>query len=364
MTGPRLSPTVYPMATRADDRGLFKRGRRWWLRLYVKGQGKRAIPLRPQGERQATTNRDLARALAKDIRRQVEEHGHIVQAALKADLPALIDEFKGQNAREASKTQADDNAARAKQFIKDAAIKHPAAITQEVLERWFTDLSKTLRPATLRNYKAALSRFCEFLIDRALLPVNPCRRVKIAKREKLLPRFLTIDDQEKALAVAKANGIFAEVATALYTGMRREELRRMQWADVDFDRALILVPKSKSHRPRAIPMSEKLRAVLVEQKEATGRRSHVFPGQARTDRMGMRGCQWWLDALRPLQAALPIFTQGMADAAVGRAWHLFRHTFASRLVQAGVPVAKVGAWLGHASIGTTMIYSHLAPGVL
>ena len=66
--------------------------------------------------------------------------------------------------------------------------------------------------------------------------------------------------------------------------------------------------------------------------------------------------------MKPLQDVLPIFREGMADQATGRGWHLFRHTFASRLVQAGVPIAKVSAWLGHANISTTMIYAHLAPG--
>ncbi len=45
-----------------------------------------------------------------------------------------------------------------------------------------------------------------------------------------------------------------------------------------------------------------------------------------------------------------------------RGWHLMRHTFASWLVQAGVPLAKLSAWLGHAQIQTTMRYAHLAPG--
>jgi len=45
-----------------------------------------------------------------------------------------------------------------------------------------------------------------------------------------------------------------------------------------------------------------------------------------------------------------------------RGWHLLRHTFASRAAQAGVPIPKLSAWMGHKSIATTMIYAHLAPG--
>jgi len=351
------------MATRSDDIGLFKRGRRWWLRLYVKGEGKKIIALKPEGQTHATTNRDVARAIARDIRRQVEEKGRIERPTGAADLLALIEQFKAVNAVEASQQQAQDNAAHVKDFIDTLEIKHPGEITLERVQDWFVRLHKAGRsPKTIWNHRGSLSRFCEFLIDREHLTANPCRRMKMPKTEKLLPRFLSIAEHDQALTLAKDHGIYREVATALYTGMRREELRRMAWADVDFMRAVVMVPKSKSRRPRTIPMSDKLRTVLLEQQTDTGKRKHVFPGRDRKDHTGMRRGSWWVDALKPLQAAMPVFTADMAETATGRGWHLFRHTFASRLVQAGVPIAKVSAWLGHTDIRTTMIYAHLAPG--
>lgn len=75
----------------------------------------------------------------------------------------------------------------------------------------------------------------------------------------------------------------------------------------------------------------------------------------------MRRMSWWVEALEPIQKAMPIF-QGDSGQRKGRSWHLFRHTFASRLVRAGVPIAKVSAWLGHSDIRTMMMYAHLAPG--
>ena len=90
------------MATRTDDIVLFKRGRRWWLHLCVKGEGKKIIALKPDGQTHATTNRDVARAIARDIRRQVEEKGRIERPTGAADLPALIEQFKAVNTVEAS----------------------------------------------------------------------------------------------------------------------------------------------------------------------------------------------------------------------------------------------------------------------
>ncbi len=352
------------MAKRADDKGLFKRGRRWWLRLYVPGEGKKVLPLRPEGQRYATTNRDVARAIARDIRRQINDEGSISPPPpVYADMQNLIDAFESVNALGASQKQAATNSSRASDFVATQNIRHPSEVTVEAVQQYFLTLKKRgLKAKTLWNYRGSISRFCEFLIDREWLDSNPCRRLKLPKVAKRLPRWLSEDEYRLVLCVAREHGSFSEVATALYTGMRRSELRRMKWADVDFDRSVIEVPKSKSRRPRIIPMSEKLRAVLNEQQSKTGTCRYVFPGRSRQGESGMRRKSWWIDAMKPLQAALPVFTEGMGENATGRGWHLLRHTFASRLVQAGIPIAKVSAWLGHSDIRTTMVYAHLAPG--
>jgi integrase len=366
------------MPGRADEKGLFLRGRRWWLAVYDKTlKRKRNIAMKPAGESKATTNILVARVLAAQVRRELAQAGPGAAARQDASLSALVEDFKAVNASESTEAQAKDNAGHVTAFLSEfdlvseagrvrrhvPAARGPGQITTERVQDWVVHLKEAGRsPKTAWNHKASISRFCEYLIGRGYMAANPCRRVKVKKSAKLLPRFLSADEHEQALTLAKEHRIYPEVATALYTGMRREELRRMAWADVDFTRAVVMVPKSKSRRPRMIPMSEKLRAVLLEQQADTGRRKHVFPGRARRDHTGMRRGSWWVDALKPLQTTMPIFTADMADTATGRGWHLFRHTFASRLVQAGVPIAKVSAWLGHSDIRTTMIYAHLAPG--
>jgi len=71
----------------------------------------------------------------------------------------------------------------------------------------------------------------------------PARRG--AKLEKSPPRWLTREQYEQTLDLAKQHGIHAEVATALYTGLRRNEPRRLQRIGVDFERALVVVRKAK-----------------------------------------------------------------------------------------------------------------------
>jgi len=150
------------------------------------------------------------------------------------------------------------------------------------------------------------------------------------------------------------------VATALRTGLRRSELRRLRWRDIDFDKKVLIVPKTKSHRPRTVPLSETALTVLREQREVPGNRQHVFPGRDRADHTGMRRLSWWVDALKPLQEALPAFSE-REQGSVGRGWHLLRHTFASWLAQRGVSLHKIAEWLGHTDVRMTQIYAHLQP---
>ena len=120
-----------------------------------------------------------------------------------------------------------------------------------------------------------------------------------------------------------------------------------EWKHIDFSHNIIIVPKSKNGRPRAIPLHKTLRKRLVKLKKTSG---FVF-----------EECHpnVWCRELRRIKTS--VFTRNMSQNATGRGWHLFRHTFASRLVQAGVDIFKVSKWLGHTSVATTMIYAHMSP---
>ena len=348
------------MAKRKDDAGLYRRGQRWWLRIYLPGQGKKHFPLVPSGERFATTQKQIARQLAAKLRRQLLSDPEAARPL--SDLGALVEQFFEVNRLGAVERHARSNLAKVRAFIDAEGVDHHEDITVERVQNHLVKLGKRgRRPKTLWNHRAALSAFCTFLADRGVIESNPCTKVKTPRVEKHPPRYLSPEQCHETLRLAVEHGIFAEVLTVLQTGMRREELRRLAWRDVDFERGIVIVPKSKSRRPRQIPISSKLCATLRMQQKQTGNRQYVFPGARMARRSGMRAGRWWDEALKPIQDAMPVYTE-TGDKSVGRAWHIFRHTFASRLVQAGVPLAKISAWLGHASITTTMIYSHLAPG--
>lgn len=139
-----------------------------------------------------------------------------------------------------------------------------------------------------------------------------------------------------------------EFEIALNVGLRRkEQYQRIGWSGVDFLRRDLFVPPSKNGYSRHISLNA---AALVAFKELFARRGGegpIFAAERGGDRLlGAR--HWFEDAIA--EAKVPEFT-----------WHSLRHTFASRLVMAGVDLRTVAELMGHKKIQMTMRYAHLAP---
>ena len=255
--------------------------------------------------------------------------------------------------------------------LKAFAWRDPLAIagqmTVAAIEQYLGGLAERGRSLkTVQNHRAALSRFCEFLLGRGLLASNPCQPVRVRRPEKVLPRWLDDAELKQVLAIARARGLWPEACLALATGLRLSELIRLEWADVDFTRRCLVVRKSKSRQPRVVPLSRSALVALRMQRRQTRRFTYVFPAR-RTCRACCRfvdkprAINWWGRALGPIKAAVPKFNS-LPGKSTGRGWHLFRHTFASRAVQAGVSLYKLAQWMGHGDMQTTRLYAHLQVG--
>lgn len=140
------------------------------------------------------------------------------------------------------------------------------------------------------------------------------------------------------------------VLLSLNTGMRRGELFDLNWHDINLDHKVLTVggATAKSGQTRHIPLNREALGVLQQWKQqgAGAGAGLVFPG-----RDGGR-----LDNVRKSWA-------GVLKMALvtGFTWHDMRHTFASKLVMAGVPLNTVRELLGHADLTMTLRYAHLAP---
>lgn len=243
----------------------------------------------------------------------------------------------------------------------------PAMITADAIAEYLRDMVAAGRAAkTVHNHRGVLSLFCRFLVSVGVLASDPCEEVPPPRLRRALPVWLSEPEVARALEIAEREGIYAEVALALNTGLRRNELRLLEWSHVDWERRALLVRHPKNGRERSVPLTTSAVEALERQRAVSGRFDFIFPAR-RTWRGGWefvnrpRAVNWWRAAIRPLQQAIAAFGV-RRKGSVGTGWHALRHTFGSRLVQRGVSVYKVATWMGHSDVRTTQLYAHLAPG--
>jgi len=243
-------------------------------------------------------------------------------------------------------------------------------------------LAGGLAPASANRNITRLRGVLTRAVEWGLLEIHPLaklKRLKVDRRGRV--RYLTLEE-EKALRKAmldreaiictereSANRWRAErkkdlmvdlsklnfadhlrplVMLSLNTGMRRGEVFNLTWADVNLTNKIITVEgaTSKSGQTRHIPINKELLEILVNWKQQTSSIGFVFPSKDGTRLDNVKKSWDGLLTLAKIE---------------GFRWHDLRHTFASKLVMAGVPLNTVRELLGHSDLAMTLRYAHLAP---
>lgn len=218
-------------------------------------------------------------------------------------------------------------------FFDNTKIKSLNSITERTVND-FLD-SRDISNRTANHTIKILKQFLNFCVRQNFIIKNPIDKMKTLRVEVKPPRFLSKQEIKLVLKQAKNTDLYPIIATAIYTGLRLGELKRLQWSDIDLKRKQITVRIAKSKRFRVVPIHNDLMPILSREKGS----GDVF------DTVNLRAR---LDSLKET-IDIPNF-----------GFHTFRHTFASHLVMNGVDIVTVSKLLGHSSISVTQIYSHLS----
>jgi site-specific recombinase XerD len=197
------------------------------------------------------------------------------------------------------------------------------------------------------------------------IKANPARSVKMQKEDNARVRYLNQyeplptklaylrrfkDEESRLLAVIRTKYPFhlPEWHIALHTGMRRSEQYGIEWPNVNFERRILTVPRSKHGKARHVPLNSVALAAFESLLPNMATSNFVFLDQHGHEVLqGNR--HWFEDTVK--EAGLRDFT-----------WHDIRHSFASRLIMRGVGIRNVQELMGHRTIGMTARYTHLEPG--
>jgi len=210
-----------------------------------------------------------------------------------------------------------------------------------------------LAPATINRHLATVRSMFNLALKWGLFEGrNPASSPGML-RENHRDRYLTAE-QTQALMLALDAEASQDAAMALglltVTGARRNEVLLATWANVDLDRRVLTVPRSKCGRPRHVALSPFAMAILERQlNRREPENDHVFPSRRQKGKAleGLR--RPWVRVKKA--AGLP------ADFRI----HDLRHSFASVLANLGTPLHEIGVLLGHTQIATTQRYAHHAP---
>jgi integrase len=178
---------------------------------------------------------------------------------------------------------------------------------------------------------------------------HPGKHVKLLKNPRQKTRFLSEEEEARLLAVCSP-ALRRVVDIGVLTGFRRRELVSLRPEDVDVERGTVSVAAcyAKNGESRTLPVGPRLKALLQDALATRGHTSVVLVNE--------QGRPWAPDSLSQL------FRETCEHATLEPLGpHVLRHTFASRLVMAGIDLRTVQELMGHKTIAMTLRYAHLSP---
>jgi len=222
-----------------------------------------------------------------------------------------------------------------------------------------------LAPTSLRRRAAAIRSFYRFAFGEGLIGRDVAANLELPRQPRLLPETLTVAEVERLLDATgpsdATNPRLRErvLLELLYAaGLRISEALRLDLEDVSLEGAFVRVI-GKGDKERLVPIGDV--AVDVIRSWVSGPRAallalnHVAPLRGGPLFLGTRGLRW------PRQAAWAAVKRAAAAAGLSDrvSPHTLRHSFATHLLEGGADLRVVQELLGHASISTTQLYTHV-----
>jgi len=232
--------------------------------------------------------------------------------------------------------------------------KSPEDITEEDLRQYFLYL-KNVKRASRSTCTQALCGI-KFLFQHTLKMDWKTFELVRPPKEKKLPVVLSQEEVRRVLGCLNSFRHHVCLSTIYSCGLRLREGVQLQVADLDSDRMMIHVHKGKGGKDRYVPLPDRTLALLRQYWQ-----THRHPR--------------WLYPARPPQG-MPLSKAGkhLSPSSVQKALraacsasgiqkhvtvHTLRHSYATHLLEAGVNLRRIQSYLGHASMKSTSIYTHL-----
>lgn len=261
------------------------------------------------------------------LRHFIKDHGTV--KAGRTVQQAAEDHIEGLHRQKASTVHIGNTKCRLERFVKDFGPRLLANISREDLGHWLHSLE--LSPVSLRNYRLAINPLFADAVIRCEITANPLTGIKLPKIRPGKTEIWTPREAAKLLAHCPERSK-AGLAIALFAGLRRSEVLRLQWSDIDLVQKRITVgTDNKTATRRAVRITDNLLAWLQPLAALSG---SVAPTEQR-----------WNDDMRRISRSSGISWKDNAS----------RHSFCSYLLEITSNAAEVALQAGNSP---QMIFKH------
>ncbi len=206
---------------------------------------------------------------------------------------------------------------------------------------------------TIARKLSSLKAFFDYLVKSGQIRMNPAETIPFPKLEKTIPKFLSIDDIFRLLDSIETNTWFDKRNLAMFetfysTGMRVSEMEGLNIEDIDFKSQMIKV-FGKGSKERIVPVGKRaLNSIRDYRAHLKENFIPVFLNK-NFKRLSSRSIRRILDKIvKGCQLNVPVSP------------HTLRHSFATHMLDCGADLRGIQEILGHASLSTTQIYTHVS----
>ena len=244
-------------------------------------------------------------------------------------------------------------------FVRNKKIVNWRDVTYKDVRIFIRELFTKNSKKTLARKLASLRSFFDYLVREEVISSNPARLVSNPKQEKKIPSFLGIEEVIILLEAPDENTPGGKrdraILELLYaTGMRVGELVGLNVEDVDWNSEVVLV-RGKRRKERIVPIGKPAMDAL--KKYLTERKKILDDNQKNNEALFLNLKGGRLTA----RSVARIVDKYILQTSIYRkiSPHTLRHTFATHLLNAGADLRTIQELLGHSSLSSTQIYTHL-----
>ena len=253
-------------------------------------------------------------------------------------------------------------------WAEERGLNDPREITLPILERYQRHLYHYRQPngeplsfSSQYTELAPLKAFFAWLTRSHIILYNPASELQLPKVIRNIARYvLSIEDVEKILNMPDISTLLGlrdrAILEVLYSSaIRRSELKRLLIYDVDTKQGTLLVREGKGRKDRLVPIGE--RACVWVKKYVNDARPQLATGRDE----GVLFLTAYGDSLTDdhLSGAVKDYIEQSGVHTKGSC-HLFRHACATHMLENGADTRFIQALLGHSSLATTQVYTHVA----